>query len=54
MADQREKEGGFPQQKSEGQSTHSTTGDGHPPRRGEPGYEGGEQGRRAKSGSMKE
>ena len=44
MAEQRENEGGFPPQKPEGQSTHSTTGDGHPPRPGEPGYKGGEQG----------
>lgn len=43
MAENKENEGGFPQQKSEGQSTQSTTGDGHPPRPGEPGYEGGEQ-----------
>lgn len=43
MADHKENEGGFPQNKPEGQSTHSTTGDGHPPRPGEPGYEGGEQ-----------
>ena len=44
MAENKENEGGFPQQQSEGQSTHSTTGDGHPPRPGEPGYEGGEKG----------
>jgi hypothetical protein len=54
MADQMEKEGGFPQQESKGQSTHSTTGDAHRPRPGEPGYERGEPGRRAKSGTMKE
>jgi len=54
MKDQREKEGGFPQQKREGQSTHSTTGDGHPPRPGEPGYEGDDQGGGASRGSMKQ
>jgi len=49
MADQKEKEGGFPQRKAEGQSTHSTMGDGHPPRPGEPGYKGDQ----ASGGSMK-
>ncbi len=44
MAENKEQEGQFPQSGSEGQSTHSTTGDGHPPRPGEPGYEeGGEE-----------
>lgn len=35
---QGEQEGGFPQKETTGQSTHSTTGDGHPPRPGEAGY----------------
>ena len=44
MAEDKQNEGEFPQKSSEGQSTHSTTGDGHPPRPGEPGYEEGGQG----------
>ncbi len=40
MNDQ-EKEGGFPQKETTGQGTYSTTGDGHPPRPGEAGYEEG-------------
>ena len=43
MSENKEQEGQFPQSSSEGQSTHSTTGDGHPPRPGEPGYEEGGQ-----------
>ncbi len=35
MADQKGNQGGFPQNQSTGQDTHSTTGDGHPPRPGE-------------------
>ncbi|MGI8567144.1 MAG: hypothetical protein ACR2LZ_11770 [Pyrinomonadaceae bacterium] len=35
MADQKDKQGGFPQNQTTGQDTHSTTGDGHPPRPGE-------------------
>ena len=38
MANNQENQGGFPQNQSQGQDTHSTTGDGHPPRLGEPGY----------------
>ena len=38
MAEQQGKQGGFPQNQSGGQDTHSTTGDGHPPRPGEPGF----------------
>ena len=34
-------QGGFPQKETGGQSTHTTTGDGHPPRPGEEGYEEG-------------
>lgn len=34
-------EGGFPQDKSSGQDTYSTTGDGHPPRPGEQGTQEG-------------
>ena len=41
MAGQKENQGGFPQNQTQGQSTHSTTGDGHPPRPGEEGYEQG-------------
>lgn len=52
MADNKEQEGQFPQSSPEGQSTHSTTGDGHPPRPGEPGYEEGGEG--AGGGSDKE
>lgn len=33
-------QGGFPQKQTTGQDTHSTTGDGHPPR---PGEQGGAQ-----------
>jgi hypothetical protein len=44
MANKQEEQGGFPQKQAGGQSTHSTTGDGHPPRPGEEGYsEGGDQ-----------
>ena len=53
MAEKKEQEGQFPQNTSKGQSTHSTTGDGHPPRPGEPGYEEGGQGT-AGGGSAKE
>lgn len=35
MADQKDNQSGFPQNQSTGQDTHSTTGDGHPPRPGE-------------------
>ncbi len=35
MADQKDNQGGFPKNQSSGQDTHSTTGDGHPPRPGE-------------------
>ncbi len=36
MAEQKDQSGsGFPQNQSGGQDTHSTTGDGHPPRPGE-------------------
>lgn len=38
MADNQGEQGGFPQKQTGGQSTHSTTGDGHPPRPGEEGY----------------
>jgi hypothetical protein len=41
MANNQDEQGGFPQKKTGGQSTHSTTGDGHPPRPGEEGYTGG-------------
>jgi hypothetical protein len=44
MSNDQQNQGGFPQNQSQGQSTHSTTGDGHPPRPGEPGYSGGSQG----------
>jgi hypothetical protein len=37
-------EGGFPQNKSQGQDPNSTTGDGHPPRPGEIGSEEGTAG----------
>jgi hypothetical protein len=40
MADE-QKEGGFPQNESQGQDPYSTTGDGHPPRPGEQGTEEG-------------
>ena len=41
MAEQKGKQGGFPDNQTTGQDTHSTTGDGHPPRPGEAGYEEG-------------
>lgn len=45
MADnQQGNQGGFPKNQSGGQKTHSTTGDGHPPRPGEPGYKGEQAG----------
>jgi hypothetical protein len=44
MADNQENQGGFPQNQSTGQDTHSTTGDGHPPRPGEKGYDSSKQG----------
>jgi hypothetical protein len=34
-------QGGFPPKETGGQSGHSTTGDGHPPRPGEEAYAGG-------------
>ena len=41
MTNDQDNQGGFPQKETGGQSTHSTTGDGHPPRPGEAGYEEG-------------
>ena len=35
MADQTSNQGGFPQNQTQKPDTHSTTGDGHPPRPGE-------------------
>ena len=32
MAEQKQNQGGFPQNQTTGQDTYSTTGDGHPPR----------------------
>ncbi|MBV8858869.1 MAG: hypothetical protein JOZ02_18200 [Acidobacteria bacterium] len=52
MADDKQNEGQFPQNTSTGQSTHSTTGDGHPPRPGEPGYEEGGQQQDSGGGSQ--
>ncbi len=41
MAERDEAVGGFPERGTTGQDEHSTTGDGHPPRQTEEGYEQG-------------
>ncbi len=41
MAEQKQNQGGFPQNQTIGQDTHSTTGDGHPPRPNERGTQEG-------------
>ncbi len=41
MAEQKQNQGGFPQNQTTGQDTHSTTGDGHPPRPNERGTQEG-------------